>query len=133
MTAKAEKNQNLRVTTKRLLRGQRVEQALKGSSALAGSSHVTAAGGNVFSDLGFPPAEAETLKIRSRLMSEAQRVTTGMAQAEAAKTLGVSLPCVRALMRGHIDRFTIDALVNMLAHAGIKTQFSLKRAGISAA
>lgn len=32
----------------------------------AGSSHVTPADGNIFADLGFPPAEAARLKAASR-------------------------------------------------------------------
>jgi predicted XRE-type DNA-binding protein len=39
-------------------------------------------------------------------------------QKQAAKLFGVSQPRVSDLVRGNIDRFTIDALVNMLAGAG---------------
>lgn len=74
----------------------------------------------MFADLGFPPEEAENLKIRSDLMSELQRLIAGMTQTDAAARLGVSQPRVSELVRDRIDRFTIDSLVNMLAHGGMR-------------
>jgi hypothetical protein len=41
--------------------------------------------GNVFSDLGFPEAEAENLLLRSQLMSEIRDIAKGLTQAQAAK------------------------------------------------
>ena len=122
-----------RESAKRAPLGHSGRRAGKPPSVLAGPSHVTAAGGNVFADLGFPAAEAETLKIRSHLMSEAQRVTAGLTPVEAAEILGVSPSRISELMRGHLDRFTIDELVNMLAHAGVRLRVLLKRTRKSAA
>jgi predicted XRE-type DNA-binding protein len=44
----------------------------------------------------------------------------GLTQARAARLLGVSQPRVSDLIRGRIDLFSIDALVNLLAKAGIR-------------
>ena len=87
-----------------------------------GTAHVTSAGGNVFRDLAFPPAEAENLKVRSDLMSALQDLMTerGLTQVEAAKLFGVSQPRISDLRRDKIDRFTVDALINMLARAGVR-------------
>jgi predicted XRE-type DNA-binding protein len=79
---------------------------------------VTLVGGNVFADLGFPPDEAKNLRLRSDLMSALERVIDGMTQVHAAVLLGVTQPRISELTRGQIGRFTIDALVNMLSHAG---------------
>ncbi len=78
--------------------------------------------GNVFRDLGFSPAESEHLRIRSELMARLRRVIAaeGLTQAAAARLLGVSQPRVSDLVRGQIDLFSIDTLVNMLAKAGIR-------------
>jgi predicted XRE-type DNA-binding protein len=76
----------------------------------------------VFQDLGFSPAEAEYLLLRSRLMmmvSEALR-TRNLTQAQAARLFGVSQPRVSDVGRGGVNRFTIDALVEMLARAGVR-------------
>jgi predicted XRE-type DNA-binding protein len=104
----------------------------RGSSpnALRSSTHVTPSGGNVFSDLGFAPEEAENLKIRARLMSELSDVieTRKLTQVQAAELFGVAQPRISDLRRGKIDRFTIDTLVNMLAHAGIRLRLQLSSA-----
>jgi predicted XRE-type DNA-binding protein len=81
----------------------------------------------VFTDLGFPPHEAENLKIRSDLMSEIQRLIAGMTQADAAARLGVSQPRISELVRDQIDRFTIDSLVNMLARGGMRMRVSFTK------
>lgn len=94
---------------------------------LAGSAHVTLAGGNVFADLGFPAAEAESLKIRSFLMGELRSLITArrLTQVAAAEIFGVSQPRVSDLVRGKIGLFTIDSLVNMLTHAGVRIRVTL--------
>jgi predicted XRE-type DNA-binding protein len=46
----------------------------------------------------------------------------GMTQEEAARRMGVTQPRISDLVRGKIDRFTIDMLVNMLSHAGIHVE-----------
>jgi predicted XRE-type DNA-binding protein len=94
---------------------------------LRGSTHITAVGGNVFADLGFPAAEAANLKVRSQLMTELCDVIAGNTQVEAALILGVSQPRVSDLVRGKIGLFTIDALVNMLAHGGVRIRVSAAR------
>lgn len=75
---------------------------------------------SVFSDLGFGENEAENLKIRADLMIELSKLieVQGLTQAAAAKLLGVTQPKVSDLMRGKIDRFSVDSLIQMLCHAG---------------
>jgi predicted XRE-type DNA-binding protein len=83
---------------------------------------LTPSSGNVFLDLGFPPAEAEYLLLRSRLMLMVGRLIAdrGLTQQQAARVLGVSQPRVSDVVRGRVERFTIDALVEMLARAGVR-------------
>jgi predicted XRE-type DNA-binding protein len=84
--------------------------------------------GNVFRDLGFPVAEAENLRIRSELMARLARVIEEreLTQAEAARILGVTQPRVSDLVRGKLDLFSIDMLVNMLAKAGLQVTFTAR-------
>jgi predicted XRE-type DNA-binding protein len=76
------------------------------------------------------PAEAANLKTRAELMIavadyiRAKKLT----QAAAAKVFGVSQPRVSDLMRGKIDLFSVDTLVNMLAAAGVRVELRLKKA-----
>jgi predicted XRE-type DNA-binding protein len=76
----------------------------------------------VYRDLGFPPAEAEYLLLRSRLMAMVADLIRrrGLTQVGAARLLGVSQPRVSDVVRGRFERFTIDALVEMLARAGVR-------------
>jgi predicted XRE-type DNA-binding protein len=80
--------------------------------------------GNVFRDLGFPAEAAEHLKIRADLMIELTKLlkARGLTQARAAALLGVTQPRVSDLMRGKFERFSIDTLVEMLSHAGVKVR-----------
>lgn len=92
--------------------------------------------GNVFRDLGFSGDEAEYLKVRADLMVNLQQVITarGLKQVEAAKLLGVTQPRVSDLMRGRIDLFSIDTLIDMLARLGVRTRLVLqprRRAGVA--
>ena len=77
--------------------------------------------GNVFEDAGFPRPEAERLLIRSELMSEVKMLIKKrrLTQKQAAKALGVTQPRISDLVRGHIDLFSIDTLVDMLGKLGI--------------
>ena len=76
----------------------------------------------MYRDLGFSPAEAEYLLLRSRLMSMVEELLRDrhLTQSQAATLLGVSQPRVSDVVRGRVEKFTIDALVEMLARAGVK-------------
>ncbi len=91
---------------------------------------VTPSTGNVFRDLGFPPEEAEHLLIRADLMIELQRriEAQGMSQAAAAKRLRVTQPRISDLLRGRIDLFSTDALIDMLARLGVEVRVRVRPA-----
>jgi predicted XRE-type DNA-binding protein len=84
---------------------------------------------NVFGDLGFPPEEAENLKVRADLMIQISKLIRSrrLTQAQAAALFGVTQPRVSDLIRGKLERFSIDTLVAMLGHAGVRVQFTLGR------
>ena len=75
---------------------------------------------NVFDALEDNPAMAQNLKIRSELMIALRQYIeeAGLGQKKAAEVCGVYQPRISDLMRGKIDKFTIDMLVNMLARIG---------------
>jgi predicted XRE-type DNA-binding protein len=51
----------------------------------------------------------------------------GLTQAQAAALFGVSQPRISDLVRGKIDRFSIDTLIAMLEHAGVRVQIVVSR------
>jgi predicted XRE-type DNA-binding protein len=73
------------------------------------------------------PQETENMKIRGALMEKliAFIDDSGMPQGEIAERLGVTQPRISDLVRGKIDLFSIDALVNMLVAAGLRVDFSV--------
>jgi len=75
------------------------------------------------------PQEAANMKVRSALMMAVQEYVTAnnLTQAEAAQRLGVTQPRVSDLMRGKIELFSVDTLINMLAAAGQVVEIWLKR------
>jgi predicted XRE-type DNA-binding protein len=85
--------------------------------------------GNVFRDLGFGSEEAENLRIRSDLMIQLTKLieARGLTQGAAAKLFGVTQPRISDLVRGKIDRFSIDGLVEMLGHTGAHISFVITR------
>jgi predicted XRE-type DNA-binding protein len=82
---------------------------------------------NVFVDCGFPPAEAENLRIRAKMMMALTDYIQGrkITQSRAAKIMGVSQPRISSLVRGRIGLFTIDTLVNMVTAAGLKVDVDI--------
>jgi predicted XRE-type DNA-binding protein len=70
------------------------------------------------------PGRALTARLRSDMMiaitSYIERA--GLTQAQAAKLFGVTQPRVSDLIRGKITLFSLDALVTMLAAAGLHVE-----------
>jgi len=89
--------------------------------AMAG---VTRSSGNVFRDLGFPPGKAEHLLVRADLMIRIEKDlrSRGVKQAQAARLLGISQPRVSDLLRGRVELFSADSLIDMLARLGIRVR-----------
>jgi predicted XRE-type DNA-binding protein len=85
--------------------------------------------GNVFRDLGFTAEEAESLRIRADLMIQIRRLIESrkLTQAAAAKIFAVTQPRISDLVRGKIDLFSIDTLVDMLARAGVRVRLTVQR------
>lgn len=79
---------------------------------------------NLFSDLGFSPEEAISLRIRADLMLDLKNYIQkqGWTQAEAATFFGETQPRISNLINGDIHRFSIDKLVMMLVKAGMQVK-----------
>jgi predicted XRE-type DNA-binding protein len=76
------------------------------------------------------PAQAENMKLRSVLMTALKEhiAEQGLSQGQVAKVLGVTQPRVSDLMRGKIDLFALDTLVNMLSAAGLHVEMQVIKA-----
>lgn len=76
------------------------------------------------------PAEAENMKLRSALMMALKEhiARAGMSQSQAAKLFGVTQPRVSDLLRGKINLFGLDTLVNMAVAAGLHVEMRVREA-----
>lgn len=85
---------------------------------------------SVWDALEDTPEEAENMKLRSGLMMalKAHLARTGLSQSQAARLFGVTQPRVSDLLRGKINLFGLDALVNMAAAAGMHVEMRLLEA-----
>ena len=72
---------------------------------------------------------AASMKARSKLMMEISSVIekNEMTQTEAAQLFGVTQPRISDLMRGKINLFSLDTLMNMAATAGMAPEVKLSR------
>lgn len=83
---------------------------------------------SVWDALEDTPEVAENMKIRSVLMMalQAQVRRWDLSQTEAAQRIGVTQPRLNDLLRGRIDKFSLDALVNMIVRAGLQLQVDVR-------
>ena len=88
----------------------------------------TESSGNVFEDVGFPTDEARRLLLRSQLavvvteLVERRRLT----QSRAAKLFGIAQPRMNDLLRGRVEKFSIDMLITMLTRAGFEVRVTVR-------
>ena len=78
--------------------------------------------GNVFADLGFDPAEAAILQMRSRLMNDLRGYieSNQLTQVEAAARLGIAQSRVSDLIRGKWEKFSLEMLITLESRIGRK-------------
>jgi predicted XRE-type DNA-binding protein len=75
-----------------------------------------------FEALGLPKVEAANMTLRADvLLAIREQVTSwGLSQEKAAARLGVTRPRLSDLLRGQVDKFSLDALVNIATAAGLR-------------
>ncbi len=75
---------------------------------------ITRGTGNVFDDLGFPDAVERQAKLRLAYTLNQLLDARKLAQAEAAKVLGLTQPKVSALRNYKLAGFSVERLMNLL-------------------
>lgn len=90
--------------------------------------HVTPADGNILADLKLK--DAENLKLRAQLMVEIRHYIedNNLTQAAAAKAMGTTQPRLNDVVKGRIEKSTIDRMVNMLAAVGCQVSVNVSEA-----
>ncbi len=83
---------------------------------------------NVWDAIEDTPQQAASMTARSELMRALQSwiEAEGLNQATAAGLFGVTQPRVSDLVRGRINLFSLDTLMDMAAAAGLSPKISIK-------
>ena len=89
---------------------------------------------SVWDALENTPQEAASMKARSALMMALADVLRerGMTQCEAAALFGVTQPRVSDLVRGKINLFSLDTLIDMAATAGMEPMVKVSKPKLKA-
>jgi predicted XRE-type DNA-binding protein len=82
---------------------------------------------SVWDALEDDPVRQENLKLRSALMMEiAERIKgQGLTQTQAAEVLHITQPRVSALIKGKINDFRLDSLVDMAHRLGMHVSINV--------
>jgi predicted XRE-type DNA-binding protein len=74
------------------------------------------------------PQQAASIRARSTLMMELESIIKqrGMTRADAAALFGVTQPRISDLMRGKINLFSLDCLIDMATVAGLEPHVAIK-------
>lgn len=85
---------------------------------------------DVFDALSDTPAEAANMKARADLLAVLiERIGSwGLPQEAAAKRLAITRPRLNDLLRGKLGKFSLDALVNLAAAAGLALEIRAREA-----
>lgn len=77
---------------------------------------------NVWDALEDTPQEAANMRLRAKLMRTLCETIRAweLPQKDAAKKLGISQPRLNDVLNGKIDKFSLDALVNLSAAAKLE-------------
>jgi predicted XRE-type DNA-binding protein len=77
------------------------------------------------------PKPAQTLKqqllkaVQARI--ERVRAKEGFTQAQAAEMLGMTQPRLSALVQGHLELFSLEALIDIASKLGLSVRLSIAR------
>jgi predicted XRE-type DNA-binding protein len=85
---------------------------------------------NVWDALEDSPEEAATMKIRSNVMIAINNTVRrwNTTQARAARRLGITQPRLNDLLRGKINKFSLDTLLTLATRAGLKVKIDVRAA-----
>jgi predicted XRE-type DNA-binding protein len=82
---------------------------------------------DVWEALSDTPAEAESMRMRSSLLIaiEQKVAAWGITQAEAARRLGVTQPRLNDLLKGKIEKFSLDTLIDLAGRSGLRVRLDI--------
>jgi predicted XRE-type DNA-binding protein len=75
------------------------------------------------------PAQALKLQLLEAVQARIERVRAkeGFTQAQAAEMLGMTQPRLSALVQGHLELFSLEALIDIASKLGLSVRLSIAR------
>jgi predicted XRE-type DNA-binding protein len=85
---------------------------------------------SVWDAVEISPAAAANMKARAELMVAIREAieSWNVTQAAAAKKLGLTQPRMNDLLRGRINKFSLDMLINLATRAGLAVHVDVRPA-----
>jgi predicted XRE-type DNA-binding protein len=85
---------------------------------------------NVWEALEDDPAVVASMTMRSELLValRQQVATWKVTQAEAARRLRITQPRLNDLLRGRIEKFSLDALIDLAGRANLRVRLKIAKA-----
>ncbi len=82
---------------------------------------------SVWDAIEYDPGQATNLRLRSQLMTEVSEYVrySGLTQTEAASSLGTTQLHLNDVIKGRIEKCTVERLVNMLTAAGYSVDLDI--------
>ena len=76
------------------------------------------------------PEQAASMKARAKLMIALSKKVSSwnISQSQAARRLDITQPRLNDLLRGRIDKFSLDALVGLAGQAGLEVRLRVRAA-----
>jgi len=84
---------------------------------------------SVWDALEETPEDAANMRLRSELLTSVRDTVAAwkITQSRSANRLGVTQPRLNDLLRGRIDKFSLDALVTLSERAGLTVRLEIVR------
>ncbi len=85
---------------------------------------------SVWDALEETPEAAAHMRLRSAVAVAVRAAVEGwgVTQAEAARSLGVTQPRLNDLLRGRVERFSLEALIGLAERAGLSVRVEVSKA-----
>jgi predicted XRE-type DNA-binding protein len=93
---------------------------------MAKKSKIAQRSGNIFADLGLESSQEHYAKARLAIFIGKTIAARKLTQGQAASKIGLRQPDVSKLLRGRIDGFSLERLLNLVRALGSDVEIKIK-------
>jgi predicted XRE-type DNA-binding protein len=93
---------------------------------MAKKSTITKSSGNIFADLGLENPQEHYAKARLAILISKMIEVQNLTQGQAASKIGLRQPDVSKLLRGRLEGFSLERLLNFVRALGSDVEIKIK-------